>query len=402
VSVLSDVLVKGEYLSDDQIRLLESHISKVKADALSKGIENPSEQMRKLSLNELMRRGALQAAVAKKITEEDPSLGVKAIAFQSLAKQGVLPDFDVVRKALTDEDSSPSGLWRLSRLMGGGQPGPDVDPIIVTFYRTQSTERLVELVDWFSTDGHLAYRALALDRFDVVSANLRADLENGFKYIKEKSIARLRLKFGEQEGNKIAEEWNRLDDFIRSQFTRSALLGLAENAQPSDSALARPYLEHANNLLRDPAVAIISKVGGPEDVSILLKIAKEAYGDVRQEAASAALRLSPKPVEVAHALTESQGAEVVKIAFNWLFGENSGEVKKIFEELIHSQNDTDRVRALHYLSSRMTRKELEQFLKKYLSRETYYYNIVTWLDRLIYSAEPLRQMFTYELEQQAH
>jgi hypothetical protein len=50
----------------------------------------------------------------------------------------------------------------------------------------------------------------------------------------------------------------------------------------------------------------------------------------------------------------------------------------------------------------MTAKEVEQFLKEYLGRETYYYNIVTWLDRLLYSPMPLRDMFTQELKQKAH
>jgi len=40
-------------------------------------------------------------------------------------------------------------------------------------------------------------------------------------------------------------------------------------------------------------------------------------------------------------------------------------------------------------------------LEAQLHRETYYYNVVTWLDRLLYSPAPLRELFARDLERQA-
>jgi hypothetical protein len=39
-------------------------------------------------------------------------------------------------------------------------------------------------------------------------------------------------------------------------------------------------------------------------------------------------------------------------------------------------------------------------LESYLEKETYYYNVLTWLDRLLYSPSPLREMFVRELEKE--
>jgi hypothetical protein len=74
-------------------------------------------------------------------------------------------------------------------------------------------------------------------------------------------------------------------------------------------------------------------------------------------------------------------------------------VKKSFEELLNDESDINRVRAIRYFSRRWNAAELEEFLREYIARGTYYYNVVTWLDRLLYSPSPLRDMYVKSLEQ---
>ena len=40
-------------------------------------------------------------------------------------------------------------------------------------------------------------------------------------------------------------------------------------------------------------------------------------------------------------------------------------------------------------------------LLEYPTRSTYYYDVVTWLDRLLYSPSPLKELFARELEERA-
>jgi hypothetical protein len=69
--------------------------------------------------------------------------------------------------------------------------------------------------------------------------------------------------------------------------------------------------------------------------------------------------------------------------------------------MLIDKDEKNRVRGIHYLSARLPREELEEILGEYLERETYYYNVVTWLDRLLYSPPPLKHMFAKELEEKA-
>jgi hypothetical protein len=153
--------------------------------------------------------------------------------------------------------------------------------------------------------------------------------------------------------------------------------------------------------LRDAAVAVISKIGDSGDVAALLKLSKEAYGTARTQAASAALRLSKDPLETARALLGTNISEVLKITFNWLFQQDSEGVRRLFEDLIDSEDDTNRLRGLYYILKRLSSEKLEEFLIKYTARESYYYNIVIWVDRVLYAPVPLKNLFVQQLERKA-
>jgi len=398
----SELVSSDSYIPKSQLQLLSASISRVSDGLLLKGADGASEEIRRLSLEELIRRGGPPIEVAEKLTK-DSSLELRAISFHSLAVRGILPDLKAVRDALMDPNGATYGglLEGLSgSLLGGprGRPSPDADSIIVTFLCTQSTEKLRSELDWFS-GGYLAYRALALDRFDDFSAELRLDLADKFKRFQEECASRRQKEFGDA-WSAIYAQWNDLEEFIRSQFIEAALLGLAKNAEVSDAELARSYLAQSDSSLRNPAVTIISKVGNSSDVPALLMIAKEAYGEVTKEAALAALHLSSNPSEVSTDLMSSGRPELVKIAYGWMLKQDSDEMDAFFEMELNSNDEAERVRAVSYLSNRRENVELEKMLKNYLDQGTYYYNVVTWLDRLLYSPPLLREMFVRELERQ--
>ena len=41
---------------------------------------------------------------------------------------------------------------------------------------------------------------------------------------------------------------------------------------------------------------------------------------------------------------------------------------------------------------------LQQMLDRYVGALPYFYNVVVWLDRIVYSPEPLRALFLQELQ----
>lgn len=146
---------------------------------------------------------------------------------------------------------------------------------------------------------------------------------------------------------------------------------------------------------------IVSKFGNAEDVPALLQVSREYWGEARDEAGAAALHLSSNPLEVATELTESNSSRLLHVGYEWLYKQSSPEVDKFFEASMESEREMSRVRAVYYFSKNRTWADLEKMLEAQLNREAYYYNVVTWLDRLLYSPAPLREFFTRDLERQA-
>lgn len=394
----SQMVQTGAYASDAKLGQLANEASAISDAELQKGTESQWGQVREFAVKELASRGRLPEERAEKLTE-DPSIAIRGMAFMYLATRGHLIDFDKVRKALTTENDR---LGALSGLLGRSDDRKvDADSVILTYYRHQNAELVGNAVEWFSVDGALAYRSLATDHFDAIRNDLRTDLENGFERVKKKSIGEAESTYGSQYAKELVERFKKYDDFIRSQFLEAALAGLATNSEAPDIRFGRQYLTTSSAAAKLAAVRIVCRYGTSEDVPALLSIAKEGWGEECNEAGACALRLSPNPFDVARELVKSTRSELAQAGYAWLYGQRSQEALDFFEALLDSGNDKERVRAVYYLSKTRTNEELENVLETNLQKEKYYYNVVTWLDRLLYSPEPLKEFFVRRLEDEA-
>ena len=399
---LANAITKDEYISDSELKILDSSFSTVEDSVLLKGVRNPSDRVRRLSLRELSRRGRLPLPIATEMTH-DPTISVRATAFECLAKAGALSDLGELRRSLSNEVSATPANVGLSALMFGQSPQvePDPDSIIITFYRTRVVESLLLDVDWYSVNGHLAYQALVLDHYKEFASQFRADLQDGFSRIKRESFERKEAEYGAEIWGRAAPDFDRYDESVKNWFAISLLTALATSGESRDVVLARSYLSDTDIFLRKAAQRVVCRFGTAGDLDELLRIATDTWDELRQLAARAALRVSAEPVEVAYQLIENSDSEVRKIAFEWLSNQESPETMAFFLGLLRDKNDTNRLRAVRYYARRSKRDELQQLLESYITAETYFYDVVALLDRLVYAPKPLDEMFRSHLLQKA-
>jgi hypothetical protein len=394
-------LVGGErYVSDEIIEKLQRVAVEIGDPALLKGTESQWEQLRRFSTKELAKRGRFPKELAVKLTK-DPDVTIREMAFLELARQATPLDLDEVKKALSDEDAPDRNRLSFGMLLGGGPPKEaDADSVILTLYAAQGAKEVLSAVDWFGIDGVLAYKSLATNHYDAIRDVLRTDLETNFARVRQQSIEAFNSRYGPEAGAKIVDDFGKYEDFIKSRFVAAGLSGIAANGEPSDIRFGRQYLTSEKDYVKLPAVRIVSRFGTAEDVPSLLEIAKNHWGDARDEAGLAALRLTTQPFEVARELAQSGHQTLVQAGFDWLYEQDSDEVVKFFEGLLNSDGPSDRERAVYFFSVRQ-QKENAAILERQFDRETYYYNVVTWLDRLLYAPEPLRAFFAGQLKRTA-
>ena len=394
----SQMIETGRYASDAKLRLLAEKASAISDGELLKGTGNHWGHIREFSVKELASRGRLPKDLAEQLTT-DPSVAIRKIVFTELAKGGNPINFDQVKKALAKENPQANSFAALF----GEQKAEegDASSVILTYYRVQNPELAAAAVEWFGIDGVLAYKSLAMNHFDAIRAEIRTDLETGFERIRRKSINSVEATLGAEYANKLVEGFKSLDDFVRSRFVEAALAGLAINGEASDIRFGRQYLQSGFTATTLAAVRIVCRFGTAEDVPGLLNVAKESWGEARDEAGICALRLSTTALDTALELIRITSPKLVQAGYAWLYNQRSREAAAFFETLLDSVDDKERLRSVYYFFKTRSSEDLKNVLEANLQKEKYYYNVVTWLDRLLYSPEPLKGFFLRKLAEEA-
>ena len=370
--------------------------SSISTENLLKGAVSDVTVIREFSVRELDRRGSLSLELAESL-RRDSSIEIRQTALQVLVNERGRSEIEQLRQQRRQRigESGSAALYF-------GKSDIDYDSLTLNYYRTLPTNELLDSITWSAVDGVPAYRVLASDRFESISQFVRNDLANGFGRIRDDWIGRVRSTLGDEYANKLSQEYvEGLDDFIRKQFTAAALHGLAAHAEPSDINLARKFLRDENQDVALAAIEIVSKFGEEGDVPALQEAADHMWGEAQELAAAAAIQLSTDGDQVALGMLKSEDRVGSKAAYSWLVRRDSPQIREYFRSSLNDESESNRLRGVYYNSTKLNHGELETLLSEYLENARYYYNVVTWLDRILYSPPTLREMFIRELEKQA-
>ncbi len=81
-----------------------------------------------------------------------------------------------------------------------------------------------------------------------------------------------------------------------------------------------------------------------------------------------------------------------------LIGDLTGnEASQLLEDFLVDSDDRIRLLAVSVLRARYHPMSLADLLSRYAKRSTYFYNVVVWLDRIIYAPSPLRSYYENEM-----
>jgi len=232
-------------------------------------------------------------------------------------------------------------------------------------------------------------------------SKILTDLDDNFENFHRISQEKFKQKYGDQS-KVVLEAWdqNKLRDFIRMRFTLSAISVIAEHDDPESIRIARKYINEEDIDVRKMVIKIIEKKGNASDAPILIDICKDSYGELKELAANAALKLKPGVSGTLSSFILIGDGYLIKLGLNSLRNEPIEKTRGIVEILLQSNNDFIRSQAVSYLIDMLSKEELETLLVNY-QKDNYYYNVVCWLDRILYAPSPLKDIFKKELEIQS-
>jgi len=256
----------------------------------------------------------------------------------------------------------------------------------------EDNDSLRKSLIWADVDGPIRYRLL-LERGEIPRETARKDLSEGFQRIRNESDQRLD---GRENAATFRERLEKLQPFIKGLFTTAALEALAADPAVEDVALARQFLNDFNTRLA--ALRIVVSKGSPIDVKGLIEIARSSYGEQRQLALTGVKRLAADRLETAGILMASEARELRRAAVPLIQDLPDESALPFLESLLVDADESVRLLAVGLLRLRCGRERLIELLRRYTDRSTYFYNVVVWLDRVIYAPAPMSGYYATELD----
>ena len=357
-----------------------------------------------------------------------PTIGARIVGAEALGSKGEKAA-EMLIAMVGDEDPTVATV-ALESLIGLGAPGVDVaalgaglaereglrfDPgLRLLLGRGRSAEELLSEISWALPETAGYYEALATEHFEEFGDRLRRDLAEGFETFRaesrERELAALEpslrraIEALDWEGNdeRTARAVEKYHSFLEGgewnerAFTLAALRGIALHGERADAGLVRPHLLAEEAEVREAAAAALARVGGPDDVEALVAAAARRGGE---PFALAALAISPAPGGAATLLIDSPRSGAAIAAARHLHS-RAAEISEGTVELLlaHSEADVRRIGVAVVVARAGEESDpLEAQIERLLAGETYYYNVLALLDRLLHAPPDLRVRTRVEL-----
>ncbi|HEX8211386.1 MAG TPA: HEAT repeat domain-containing protein [Longimicrobium sp.] len=395
-SALQNVPRTLDAIGKEYTAALSVHLKSVPVEVLVDAAKSaPDRAVRRVVVEELSRRGELDVALANELLS-DRSMKVREHALQALIRAGATITASVIRRHLTRE-SDTSGSLPSNPF---DDDNVDIDQVVEALFEREPVRRVKAEIDWFEIDGSTAYMVWARKQKPAGVMRIREDLKSDFKRVHRESQRRLLARYGPVAAQ-VEESFAKYNSLFLSRLRAAGLSALVSHgATVDDLPLIKELLAHSSpweSGLREAAIAGIGQIGGVADVEQLLQIAQGAYGRVRAQALRTAVSLSPGIDGVAPELLRSNTPEFVRAGIAALTKRNFEQVSELVFPLLFHPDSAIRRPAIGYFVFVYPESELAEILNRYLTHETYYYNVVCWFDRALYAPPELREGYMLKL-----
>jgi hypothetical protein len=284
-----------------------------------------------------------------------------------------------------------------------------VEDIRLKHYKTWPYERLQEDNEWYSEHLHEKYEALGDSYFEEFKGTLRSDLTERFERLKRRAYPE-ELREHPALLEEFRHQHSRVDEFISDRLRKAAYTALSNYAEPDDVRFARSFLSSPDSELFTEDLArasyrILEKYGAADDIEMLRSFLRSNLNnprsEIKRDAARLILHLAPiRFHENATYLLDLDDADVTRGVLQYSLNNNQALSSEELIGLLFNSAQRIRLDALALMVHTFSREELETLLDDYPSlRGRYYYNVVSWLDRILYAPTGLREVYTAELKQ---
>lgn len=334
----------------------------------------------------------------------DPDPQMKAAAYLELVCRGIEVDAEELEEALKEPQQTSSSLAMHPSNDGGIVPSYRLEDVLLQIYKKLPYETFERMADWASTKAPIKYEALATEHFERFGEMVREDFRQDFSRIRELFYSGLRQVHG-RAAEPAIKDFKKLESFVAALFRTRALKVLSKHPNQSDAELARNYLkgkrEDHDRQGTIAAFRILKEYGTAEDSELIQRSMSDWDPALKSEAAESLLELPDSDrIDTLRYLLDTEKIEAIRVALRWLLVAENRQLIEEVKELLYDEKNDVRLIALSYLANAFSYDELESVLENYPNNNRYYYyNVICWLDRILYTPSGLREMFSDRLKE---
>jgi|GEM_PF-1469378 len=360
-----------------------SLLDKIDNEILYKLILEGSSNIKKFIANYLIHTNKLSEEISKTL-KDDIDLDIRKELLISEIEKKQIADISFIDKWISEQNSKFKTLSTESNI--------DKNELLKIVISNKEKEELIELLESNSLHSFIYYQVLAENYFDFFEDRIKTDLEDDFN----KTVTKYMRDLTGNEPKSMT--YQELTEFVKSKFIAAAFKGLSKNGNQSYLKIARKYLGKTLYYLADnDVIKIISKFGDKSDIQKLMHISSKLPQKSKDYAIETSIKLSDNKNYFIKKLLRNKDSEIVTIAAQHIKDLPVKYQIHLSKRLLLNKNDNLRSISLSILISKCHRNELEKTLDKYILNESYYYNVVTWIDRCLYAKGRYGKYFKNEI-----
>lgn len=366
---------------------------KVSGTTLVMALAHPSGALKAIAAKELLKRGGVIPDLARMMCGSEAK-AVRECGFMAQVGRGQAIDTSEIRPALREpylSFSSDVPWWNKA----------DADAVMSAYFDRLSADELWMRVDSFNDDSHLALRAIGRRFFAENVARIRADLHDDFQKraeaVKKNKPANSGL-LGISSLLSLYDDPNATIEFVRKRVRIAALEVLADHPDQSDRELFLKFLSAEFGDFGQAVACLrgLFSVGRAEDCEKFVPLLSDSMASIQAAAARAYLALSPSSVVAAKDLLEEPAEYRVWVVIRYALKSGERSLWPLLKPLLGHENENIRRLVCYYAVCTLNKAATEKLLNEYLGRGRYFYNVVTLLDRALYSPKVFRSSFLKE------
>ena len=325
----------------------------------------------------------------------------KAASIRGLAlKEMIRRDYPIKLADISSAFKNKPKRGLLSSIWSLVDYGEDVteEEVFKYFFARYSEDELRKAINWLGTGKEVAYQVLVEKFFIKDKEVIESDLKTGFSRIKSNYIEESKALYSTKEELAKLDE---LDSYIKSKFLVRLVKGLEAVTEPEVLKLARIALELDHGYDRSEILSSILNIfdnfGEDQDVEKIKSHFDDFKSDDKVKAVSVLLKLSRNNLDVVKFLLAKEEDRITRAVFLQALHNKKLISLKTAKEYLFHKRDSIRLAALAHISETWGPSQLKNILPEVLSNDSYFYNVVCYMDRLLYAHKSLKSVYKQDL-----